>query len=379
MSEHHAQTIAYPAPGSRPYRREVEHLDPHVVVLFGATGDLARRKLLPGLTHLSLSALTPDIQVVATSLEDMSTDEFREFAQHSVTEFGVRPLDVAQWDTFAHRLQYVPQSAGPEALAAAVAEAEAELGPEVRRLHYLSVPPNAALPVVTMLDRAKLVERSRVVMEKPFGTDLDSAVTLNAEVHEVFDESQIFRIDHFLGQGGGAEHPRVPLRERAVRADLESQFHRPHPDRHPRNSRVGSARRFLRVDRRVQGHGGHAPVPGDGVRRDRAAHRAGAAGDQRGEEQGLPVAVADQPRACGARPVHRLPARGRRVSRIGDRDVRRAEVRHRQLALGGRALLSAHGQAHGRGSADHLHRLQGGAEEHVPHGFRRGRCTGRIT
>ena len=111
-----------------------------------------------------------------------------------------RPLDVAQWDTFARRLRYVPQSAGPEALAAAVAEAEAELGPEVRRLHYLSVPPNAALAVVTMLDRAKLVERSRVVMEKPFGTDLDSAVTLNAEVHEVFDESQIFRIDHFLGK-----------------------------------------------------------------------------------------------------------------------------------------------------------------------------------
>ena len=75
MSERNAQTIAYPAPGSRPYRREVEHLDPHVVVLFGATGDLARRKLLPGLTHLSLSALTPDIQVVATSLEDMSTDD----------------------------------------------------------------------------------------------------------------------------------------------------------------------------------------------------------------------------------------------------------------------------------------------------------------
>ena len=81
-----------------------------------------------------------------------------------------------------------------------MAEAEAELGPDVRRLHYLSVPPNAALPVVTMLDRAKLVERSRVVMEKPFGTDLHSAVTLNADVHEVFDESQIFRIDHFLGK-----------------------------------------------------------------------------------------------------------------------------------------------------------------------------------
>ncbi len=200
MSEPHPQTIAYPAPGSRPYRREVEHLDPHVVVLFGATGDLARRKLLPGLTHLSLSALTPDIRVVATSLEDLTTEDFREFAHQAVTEFSTRKLDEAQWDTFANRLQYVPQSAGPDALATAVGSAEAELGVDVRRLHYLSVPPSAALAVVTMLDDAKLVERSRVVMEKPFGTDLESAIALNAEVHTVFDETQIFRIDHFLGK-----------------------------------------------------------------------------------------------------------------------------------------------------------------------------------
>lgn len=129
LSESLPQTIAYPAPGSRPYRRADEQLDPYVVVLFGATGDLARRKLLPGLTHLSLSALTPDIQVVATSLEEMDTDQFRELARAAVTEFSSRPKDVQNWDTFAPRLRYVPQSAGPEALARAVAEAEAELGP----------------------------------------------------------------------------------------------------------------------------------------------------------------------------------------------------------------------------------------------------------
>jgi len=200
MANPHAQTIAYPAPGSRPYRRDAEQLAPFVVVLFGATGDLARRKLLPGLTHLSLSALTPEIQVVATSLEDMDTDQFREFARQAVAEFSSRPQDIANWNTFAGRLRYVPQSAGPEALAAAVAEAEAALGPDVCRLHYLSVPPKAALAVVKMLDDAKLVEHARVVMEKPFGTDLESAVRLNQQVHQVFDESQIFRIDHFLGK-----------------------------------------------------------------------------------------------------------------------------------------------------------------------------------
>ncbi|TKV56960.1 glucose-6-phosphate dehydrogenase [Nakamurella flava] len=194
------QTIAYPAPGSRPQRRESDHVAPHVVVLFGAGGDLARRKLLPGLTFLSLSALTPDIQVVATSLEDYTTETFREFAYQAVKDFSTRPITREQWDEFAVRLQYVPQSAGPDALAAAVAEAEVQLGPDVRRLHYLSVPPKAALAVVTMLRDAHLVERSRVVMEKPFGTDLQSAIVLNEQVHSVFDERQIFRIDHFLGK-----------------------------------------------------------------------------------------------------------------------------------------------------------------------------------
>ena len=83
---------------------------------------------------------------------------------------------------------------------AAVEKAEQSLNGESQRLHYLSVPPSAALSAVRMLGQAQLVERSRIVMEKPFGTDLASAVSLNASLHEVFDENQIFRIDHFLGK-----------------------------------------------------------------------------------------------------------------------------------------------------------------------------------
>ncbi|GAA3631162.1 MULTISPECIES: glucose-6-phosphate dehydrogenase [Kineosporia] len=200
MSDLAPQTISYPAPGSRPSRGGQEILAPHVIVLFGATGDLARRKLLPGMAHLAASALAPDIQVVGTSLEDMSDDAFRTFAHAAMQEFGTHKLTEEQWDTFAKNLCYVPQSAGPEALAQAVADAEAQLGPDTRRLHYLSVPPKAALAVITMLRDAKLVEKSRVVMEKPFGTDLTSAIILNDQVHETFRESQIFRIDHFLGK-----------------------------------------------------------------------------------------------------------------------------------------------------------------------------------
>ena len=200
MAEPHLQTIAYPAPGSRPQRRDQEALAPHVIVLFGATGDLAKRKLLPGLAYLDHSSISPEIRVVGTSLEDMTTDEFRELARQATESFGTHKLDPEAWAKFAERLTYVPQSAGSEGLTAAVKEAEIALGPDVRLLHYLSVPPRAAQAVITMLRQADLVDHSRVVMEKPFGTDLESAVTLNDFVHETFHESQIFRIDHFLGK-----------------------------------------------------------------------------------------------------------------------------------------------------------------------------------
>ena len=171
-----------------------------VVVLFGATGDLARRKLLPGLFHLATADLVPGLRIVGTSLEDLSPGEFEEHCRTAVTEFSARGLTSDQWNDFATLLDYVPSGAGPEALAAAVKRAEGELDGDVERLHYLSVPPSAALAAVHMLDDAGLVERSKVIMEKPFGVDLASAVALNSEVHEVFGEEQIFRIDHFLGK-----------------------------------------------------------------------------------------------------------------------------------------------------------------------------------
>ncbi len=200
MTTINEQNIAYPAPGSRPSPGPREALVPHVVVLFGATGDLARRKLLPGLTRLSLSTLAPDIEIVGTSLEDHDDESFRTFARSAVEEFGTLSLTDEQWAGFAGKLHYVSQSAGPEALAEAVAAAEQRLGDDVRRLHYLSVPPKAALAVIETLRSADLVDHSRVIMEKPFGSDLASAVKLNNQLHQTFDERQIFRIDHFLGK-----------------------------------------------------------------------------------------------------------------------------------------------------------------------------------
>ncbi|MEP7737531.1 glucose-6-phosphate dehydrogenase [Nocardioides sp. 31GB23] len=176
---------------------------PHVVVLFGATGDLARRKLLPGLLHLYQADLLRDAKIVGTSLEDLTDEEFVALARKSCQEFATDDFDSETWHSFAAMLSYVSQAAGSDALRDEVYRAETQLPGDIhdkRRLHYLSVPPSAALDVLHQLDECDLVERSRVVMEKPFGTDLESAKVLNARVHEVFDESQVFRIDHFLGK-----------------------------------------------------------------------------------------------------------------------------------------------------------------------------------
>jgi glucose-6-phosphate 1-dehydrogenase len=173
---------------------------PQVVVLFGATGDLARRKLLPGLYHLATSGFIPGYSIVGVSLDAIGTDDFRLLAREALAEFSTRKFREAEWDAFAAHLDYVPLASGPAALRAAVERAEAAFSGPCRRLHYLSVPPSAALAAVRMLGAADLVERSRIVMEKPFGTDLASAVALNRDLHEVFSEEQIFRIDHFLGK-----------------------------------------------------------------------------------------------------------------------------------------------------------------------------------
>jgi glucose-6-phosphate 1-dehydrogenase len=168
-------------------------------VLVGATGDLSRRKLLPGLFHLATAGFIPGYRIIGVSLDDIDIEAFRAIARDALAQFYGRAVTEHDWQGFSDCLDYVPMSAGPDALAAAVKRAESGFG-ECRRLHYLSVPPNAALPAVRLLADAGLIERSRVIMEKPFGTDLESSRELNRRLHEVFDEDQIFRIDHFLGK-----------------------------------------------------------------------------------------------------------------------------------------------------------------------------------
>ncbi|MCJ2052472.1 glucose-6-phosphate dehydrogenase [Methylobacterium sp. J-070] len=173
---------------------------PQVVVLFGATGDLAQRKLLPGLFHLVGAGFIPACRIIGVSLDDLDAHGFRTLARGALDRFATRRTGDETWAAFSEILDYVPIAAGPAALREAVDRARGSLGDESRLLHYLSVPPAAALSAVGMLSDADLARGSRVVMEKPFGVDLESAVALNARLHAVFDEAQIFRIDHFLGK-----------------------------------------------------------------------------------------------------------------------------------------------------------------------------------
>ena len=191
------------APGGEPHdtgSRLVPPVAPHLIVLFGAGGDLARRKLLPGLYHLARARLLCKHRVLGVDLGDRSAEEFRGQVRSAVTEFGRQRVDDEELERFLDRVDVVSIDDGPAALAEAAAAHLGALGAGARVLHYLSVPPAAALEVIGLVDAAGLVEGTRIIMEKPFGTDLRTARALNAALHETFAESQIFRIDHFLGK-----------------------------------------------------------------------------------------------------------------------------------------------------------------------------------
>src|SRR5580692_105190 len=119
-------------------------LVPHVILLFGATGDLAARKLLPGLLHLAQSGMLPEYRIIGVARSELSDEEFRNLARHACDQYATGKISLLQWAGFEKKLSFVSQTAGPEALAAAVARAEESIGGEVRRLHYLSIPPAAA-------------------------------------------------------------------------------------------------------------------------------------------------------------------------------------------------------------------------------------------
>jgi glucose-6-phosphate 1-dehydrogenase len=176
----------------------------HVIVVFGATGDLAKRELLPGLFHLAVAGLLPaNYRIVGTapSHSAQSGADFIEHARQSIAEFGTSKPEGEAWSTFEARLAFAAADpADPSPLISAVQDAERMIGGHPEHLYHLAVPPVAFGSVVEMLGSTGLAPGAKVIIEKPFGTDLASAKALNDKVHRVFDESRVFRIDHFLGK-----------------------------------------------------------------------------------------------------------------------------------------------------------------------------------
>jgi glucose-6-phosphate 1-dehydrogenase len=179
--------------------------DDHVIVLFGATGDLARRKLLPGLFHLHVAGLLPrDYRIIGSAPRSfaMTAEQFRAHTREAVAKFGITKPDDPLWPDFEQRVSFgIAEPGNTTELQEVIQRAGSEIGGQVRRLFHLAVPPTAFASMIGMLGDSGLADsESRVIIEKPFGTDLASAQELNRTVHAVFDESQVFRIDHFLGK-----------------------------------------------------------------------------------------------------------------------------------------------------------------------------------
>jgi glucose-6-phosphate 1-dehydrogenase len=188
----------------------VPDLPPTVFVLFGATGDLSRRMVLPAFFQLAQEGLLPDDWLlVGNGRGDVSHVDFAELVRGALEEFG--PLgeeDSAAhglWDGFSGRLRFAGggfDESDPGSLLDVLAEAREELGSDSQLVHYLAVPPPAFERLTRGLQEHGLAEGARVVYEKPYGTSVDTFRSLDELVLSALDEDQVFRIDHFLGKEG---------------------------------------------------------------------------------------------------------------------------------------------------------------------------------
>jgi glucose-6-phosphate 1-dehydrogenase len=181
-----------------------DEVDNHVIVVFGATGDLAKRKIIPGLFHLAEAGLLPKRYRIIGSAPKafaMSTDEFGKYAWEAVGQFGTAKPDAKVWEEFVKLISFtVADPDDANELVKAVTDARKEIGGNAKILLHLAVPPDAVLTMIQMLGSSGLNKDSRVICEKPFGSDLESARKLNEVIRANFQESQVFRIDHFLGK-----------------------------------------------------------------------------------------------------------------------------------------------------------------------------------
>ena len=185
--------------------------EPCVVVIFGASGDLTKRKLLPALYSLVQQNLVASgFSIVGTARTQMTHDEFRASTKSALEEFSDHgPVDETEWNSFASGLFYVATDPKDQSsyknLSDLLQQIDRQRGTSGNRLFYLSTPPSLYIDIIRSLGTAGQNQTDnggwrRIIIEKPFGRDLESARILNREALAVFQEDQIYRIDHYLGK-----------------------------------------------------------------------------------------------------------------------------------------------------------------------------------
>ena len=184
---------------------------PTILVIFGASGDLTARKLVPALFNLALDSLLPsEFRLIGYGRKEMPDEEFRDTSTKAVEEFSRRPLDGELWAGLSKKIVYhaggYDDLEAFKTLATRIEGIEKEAGHPFQLVFYVSTPPSVFSDIVVNLGRSGLAsheakgERSKIIIEKPFGRNLDSARALNRTIAAHFDESQVYRIDHYLGK-----------------------------------------------------------------------------------------------------------------------------------------------------------------------------------
>jgi glucose-6-phosphate 1-dehydrogenase len=201
-----------------------------LLVVFGANGDLAKRKLLPALYNLDEEGLLPrEWQVIGTARSEVSDEEFRADARAAIVEHERCSFDEERFARFGERLAFTSTDFRPgntEALLDAIARASQDFPDDPQLLFYLSTPPSTFGPITAGLGEAGLAKEARVVYEKPFGNDPASFAELDEIVHDVLREEQAYRIDHFLGK----ESVQNLLAFRFANGAFEAMWNRAHID-----------------------------------------------------------------------------------------------------------------------------------------------------
>ncbi|MDP9319806.1 MAG: glucose-6-phosphate dehydrogenase [Chloroflexota bacterium] len=187
-------------------RRIARTPQPGALVIFGATGDLTARKIVPALYNLALQRLLPAaFAVVGAARQPLTSEQFRENLHTDLVEFSrTKPINEDVWRSFAENVHYVStkDATGYDSLRETLVDLDVRAGTNGNRLFYLATPPSAYGPIIDLLKEHRLTEnvKARVVIEKPFGHDLSSAIELSRKLQGVFTEDEIFRIDHYLGK-----------------------------------------------------------------------------------------------------------------------------------------------------------------------------------